>query len=47
VSPAQASRTGAELAKRSRKAQGLPPTIREPEIVRQVVALLVNGRCSP
>lgn len=47
MTPAEAHRTGAELAKRSRKAQGFPPTIREPEIVRQVVALLVNGRRSP
>lgn len=33
---------GKALADRTRKAQGLPTTIRDPEAIRRVVALLVR-----
>lgn len=36
---------GQELARRTRKAQGFPPKIRDKDAVRKIVALLVsNGR---
>ena len=33
---------GQALARRSREAQGLPKTIRDPESIRRVVSLLVR-----
>jgi hypothetical protein len=34
---------GAELARRTRKAQGLPRRIRDRTVARKIAALLVNG----
>jgi hypothetical protein len=38
----EARKAGEALARRTRQAQGLPKTIRDPEAIRAVVALLVR-----
>jgi hypothetical protein len=38
---------GEELARRTRKAQGLPRRVRDREVARKVAALLVNGKTTP
>jgi hypothetical protein len=43
VTPAEARNAAEELARRTRKAQSLPKTIRDPEAIRAVVTLLVGA----
>jgi hypothetical protein len=38
---------GEELARRTRKAQGLPRHVRDREVARRVAAALVNGKAAP
>jgi hypothetical protein len=42
VTPAEAHKARGALARRTRKAQGLPKAIRDPEAIRRVVALIVR-----
>lgn len=44
MTPAEARKDGEELARRTRKAQGLPRRVRDRDVARRVVALLVNGK---
>jgi len=44
VIAADKRRTGQELVRRSREAQGLPKTIRDPEAIRRVVTLLAREK---
>jgi hypothetical protein len=43
MTPGEARTAGAALARRTRKAQSLPKTIRDLEAIRRVVALLVRN----
>jgi hypothetical protein len=43
----EANAAGKELARRTRKQQGLPARVRDRQVVQRVVALLVNGKATP
>jgi hypothetical protein len=43
MTPADIRKAGEALARRTRKAQSLPKTIRDPEAIRAVVTLLVRA----
>lgn len=43
---AEIRKAGQDLAKRTRKAQGLPATVRDREVLRKIAALLVNGKAT-
>jgi hypothetical protein len=42
MTAAEIRTAGEALARRTRKAQGLPKTIHDPEAIRRIVALLVS-----
>ncbi len=42
--PARAELDGARLARESREAQGLPPTIEDPATIARVVSVMLGGR---
>jgi hypothetical protein len=44
MSRAEVRKLGEELARRTRKSQGLPSHVRDREVARRVAALLVNGK---
>jgi hypothetical protein len=47
MTAAEIKAAGTDLARRTRNAQGLSPTIRDRDAVRRVVALLVTRRGAP
>lgn len=47
MTPADARTAGLKLARRTRKAQKLSPTVRDRDAVRRVAALLVTRRPAP
>jgi hypothetical protein len=46
VSPAEASKLGEALARRTRAAQKLPRTVQSLPVARKVAALIVNGKAA-
>ena len=45
MTAAEVRKVGEDLARRTRKAQGLPRTVRDPQAARKVAALL-NGKAA-